>query len=348
MENIDFVKHNTGRREHFALSTVIASEGDHKYVKKVSVSKPSEAFIRTIAENHLLLKETYTSVNVCNCVLNDTGKELVFDFIDGKNFSTVLIEYVDAGDEEGLLEALLLFKSIVLDFDRLEIMQSSNITPGFIEVFGQYDGILPFAHVKVSNIDINFKNLIKGKNNNYTMIDYEWVYDFPIPLNYIIFRSVRAFFLHYCPAANRLCFLNDVLQTVLGIMPEEIEVFHKMEMNFASFVGNESNINTIQSASDDLLYFASKHPTIYIYGTGFYASNVVSILKFDKIDYKGFIISDGMPSLGSYFSRPVHFLSEVDLERDGVGIILALNKTNQDEVIDLLPKHIMDRVFLFQ
>lgn len=42
-----------------------------------------------------------------------------------------------------------------------------------------------------SNIDLIFENIILG--DKYTIIDYEWSLDFPVPIEYIMFRSVFTF-----------------------------------------------------------------------------------------------------------------------------------------------------------
>jgi len=344
---IDYVKHNTNRCSQYALSTTIETVNGRRQVKKFSTSDISTRFISTIESNYLLLKKAYNTVNICICIKGDNNKEIIFDFIDGRNFSFILTEFVNSGNKEQFLEALFLYKSIVLDFGAIKVMESDIITPEFVKIFGDYEGSRPFNHIEVSNIDVNFKNLIVNNNNSYTMIDYEWVFDFPIPLNYILFRSIDAFYQRYCSKAIQLYSREFVFSKVLNLSEKDINAFRKMEANFAKHVGNEAHLNKIQSGTGNLVEFSRKYSTIYVYGAGFFASSVNAILSSNGVDFSGFIVSDGTANPSAYYSKPVFYLSEIDLIKDDIGIILALNKANQDEVLKLLPQSCEDRIFLF-
>lgn len=65
------------------------------------------------------------------------------------------------------------------------------MTEKFKEVFGDVtlpDGLMAREY---SNIDLIFENVILG--DKYTIIDYEWSFGFPVPVEYIMFRSVFTF-----------------------------------------------------------------------------------------------------------------------------------------------------------
>ena len=47
---------------------------------------------------------------------------------------------------------------------------------------------------KEMNIDMSFDNIITDQTDNkYKIIDYEWVFPFPIPVKFVIYRAVVCF-----------------------------------------------------------------------------------------------------------------------------------------------------------
>ena len=80
------------------------------------------------------------------------------------------------------------------------------------------------------NIDLIFENIILG--HKYTIIDYEWSLDFPVPIEYIMFRSVFTFM--YVKNHNSL--IQRDLFSFLGFSEKEREIYMKMEENFQKYV----------------------------------------------------------------------------------------------------------------
>lgn len=61
-------------------------------------------------------------------------------------------------------------------------------TEAFVQVFG--DVTLPEGQKcrKVTNIDMIFSNVVL-EGDSWHLIDYEWTFDFPIPLNFVLYRT---------------------------------------------------------------------------------------------------------------------------------------------------------------
>ncbi|MBM7566464.1 rhamnan synthesis F family protein [Paenibacillus sacheonensis] len=78
--------------------------------------------------------------------------------------------------------------------------------------------------------------------------------------------------------------------------------------------------------------FILRHKKVFIYGTGDIASRYAANLVAEKIDFEGFIVSNGHRQQQELFNRPVYELTKDELDSD-IGIIVALNPVHQREVL---------------
>lgn len=99
--------------------------------------------------------------------------------------------------------------------------------------------------------------------------------------------------------------------------------------DFKDFCGLEEKI-----LSGALKVFCSKFSRILIYGTGFYAKKYKDIL----LNVEACIVSDGQKKADYFEGIPVMYLSEVK-ELDECGVVLCLNKKNQEEVLPVIKKY---------
>ena len=63
-------------------------------------------------------------------------------------------------------------------------------SPEFEQVFGQVELSKAVLAARFVDIDLIFENIIDC-NNSWQVIDYEWTFDFLIPINYIFYRAVK-------------------------------------------------------------------------------------------------------------------------------------------------------------
>ena len=107
-----------------------------------------------------------------------------------------------------------------------------------------------------SNVDLIFSNLIYGKDG-VTIIDYEWFFDFQIPIEFILFRSV----FHNALIDNLRKEDKERIYNTLHINEDDVEVFERMEYAFQAYVkGDELDFEKLHKvigqdvvSLDDLL-----------------------------------------------------------------------------------------------
>ena len=107
-------------------------------------------------------------------------------------------------------------------------------TDPFKEVFGDSEDVLSLQDTsyEVSNIDGLFENLMETEDGLYCM-DYEWVFDFPIPEKFLKYRDLLYFYRRYERVLN---VKEEDLYAHFGITGGELQIFDGMEKAFQSYV----------------------------------------------------------------------------------------------------------------
>jgi GT2 family glycosyltransferase len=150
------------------------------------------AHIENICANGTLLEKTYTSIKTAKTWMKD-GK-LYGEFIDGRLLSDYYIDLLKNDDKEGFLK--------LLDTHLGHLITGDNSCPfepsgGFAEWFGS--GGAEFSGqpaLKFVNLDATDGNIIFENNdfNKPYFIDYEWCFDFPVPVALLKFHIIDLLF----------------------------------------------------------------------------------------------------------------------------------------------------------
>ncbi|MBR1629509.1 MAG: hypothetical protein IJ679_09670 [Lachnospiraceae bacterium] len=120
-------------------------------------------------------------------------------------------------------------------------------TEAFKEIFGRLDYVGAAAiGANIDEIPDNFFVTSEGL----TLIDYEWVFSFPVPLRYIRFRSVYYFYVKHQSLIQRQSPEADNPNSdggeawfleLFGFDPEETAKWKQMEAQFQDFVHGPSH-----------------------------------------------------------------------------------------------------------
>lgn len=221
MEDILNVKYSVDRKEEYQIKTIICEESNVKYVIKEAYSSKAIPHIQNIYNNYNLLSNL--NMNIVECKLN--GERIKFPFLEGENFAQILLTNIELKDRASLEENLIAYKKLLFQENLIEY----KISHDFIEIFGFNNLEGHKSHI-YSNIDLNFENIIFSCNN-YHIIDYEWVYNFPIPLDYVMYRAITQFFNRYHSQISNFITLQEILG-IWDISSEYLPIFDKMEENF--------------------------------------------------------------------------------------------------------------------
>lgn len=220
-----FTKYNRERLPRFQIATkIIRTDAGGFIARKEPLSADAIEHIQTIYNNHSLLSDKFTTINLCQPALADNAIE--FEFINGNSFEKLLKEAINCQNKMQFMAIMHQYIAYVSSF--ISRKQETFVScDKFKEVFGEWEIDEPQDIIDIANFDMNFSNLIIS-DNGITQIDYEWVFAFPIPISLLFYRIV-------------FDYLNGIIKDYkLPISHEEI--FALFNLNFKHFKHYGTNI----------------------------------------------------------------------------------------------------------
>lgn len=231
--NIIYAKYNRERLDAFQISTLfIEDEAGKRFVLKKALNSKAQSHIENMYDTYKWLKRDFPqasivkSENINNCIK--------FDYLYGKSLDKLLVEAAVRDDHVQFDHLLKMYLEYARQFGTV-VLRDSMSNDFFLKLFGHNYAVLNQTEcVKVALIDLIFDNLIM-QEDHLTMIDYEWVYPFPLPLKYILYRSIYLFYYKYQDELRSFTPMDEVLKK-WGITESEITQFDKMEKSFQEYV----------------------------------------------------------------------------------------------------------------
>jgi len=210
------------------------------HVVKSAVTKEASAHVLRMRDWEKALTDVLESVSILDreCAVNEitdadeaTGT-LRFAYADGKSLEQTLDEMLADGKVQEVENVLLSFCRSLASNEKLKPFE---MTESFAEMFGTYPEWQQYGwnSLPVSDIDLVSQNILLSEKA--VVIDYEWTFDFPIPVEFLVFR----FLYFYLEAKNRTCAVQtqfSELYEKAGITREMKEIFLAMETGFQHWV----------------------------------------------------------------------------------------------------------------
>lgn len=233
MEQLIYTKYSDERSEKFSLYTQILKTNENKFVvRKYAETEEGKKHLQYINHVFNLLNDLYdnTAIKVNQCKVLEKGLE--FEYILGETYEQILDKKLMNDGVDAVITAFEEYFERVIEKSRL---QSFYMTDDFKKIFGECELPQKTLTLPVSDIDMITSNMLCNADGYY-LIDYEWSFTFPIPVNYLIYRT-----LHYymeCSIIRKP--LKEVgLYQRFGITKEEEKIFQKMEINLQKYISGE-------------------------------------------------------------------------------------------------------------
>lgn len=238
-----YTKYSNDRAPEFQIRTdILLKDNGEKAFIKSAVNEKACAHIERLFDIHNGLKQCFEkTIFVPNSIgRNENGCE--FQFIKGVSLEE-LLDASFVSDDYGVFQELY---STFLD--NIYLAANTKFEPGakYNEVFGEWKLEGEYDSMPMTNIDVIFPNVLV-KDGKWNIIDYEWSFDFPIPVKFVAFRAI-----HYYLSFGRE---KSVLQHIdmyekAGISEEEKEYFLECENNFQRWL--MSDYYSLWNANDDM------------------------------------------------------------------------------------------------
>ena len=222
-DKMDLIKIGAQRKEEFNIYTIIWSDGK---VSKSPISAKANDHIKRMVEGS---KHDIGKIRCLDAELKDDS--LYYDFINQKSCEYMILDFIAKNDKEKFFE---LIEDIydALFYNSFE--SDEYATEEFLKVFKEKSDIKFHCHEK-SYLDVILGNMfiIDGK---FTVIDYEWIYDFPIPLEYIFYRTFSYHF--YSSKSFREFTSFEEIFEHFNLDTENLKLFKRWELNFLGYILN--------------------------------------------------------------------------------------------------------------
>ncbi|GKS13978.1 hypothetical protein YDYSY3_49780 [Paenibacillus chitinolyticus] len=225
--NVIFAKYTRERLPNYQIATYFAMDQGKKIVLKKPLREEAEAHVVKMFETYNWLRTEYDSISLVECNLMD--RQVSFNFLDGESLDALLLDAVRKNDVGLFNELINSYLAYVRQFGVTRESKATIRAPFFDISF-----LEPVELIKIANIDLIFENLIMDQNT-FTMIDYEWVFECTIPLNYLLYRSFLLFYHKHREELGHFISLEELME-IWQINSSQITVFDSMEKAFQRYV----------------------------------------------------------------------------------------------------------------
>ena len=226
MQKTIYAKCSVERKEEYKIITRIFEEDGIKIVEKNAVSQKAKQHVERMAE--FVKNSPYQTENVVlvPCEKVEDGK-VRFPYIVGQRLDRVIDEAVKTEDWDAVWNDIALLKNIIMNVKETETFQ---MTDTFKEMFGEVEGLLGYVSAKNVSFDMVASNIVLA--DKIYIMDYEWTFDFAVPLKYILYRCILLNAALYVIPKEK----KKILMEMVDISEEECEIFLQMEIAFQKCV----------------------------------------------------------------------------------------------------------------
>lgn len=221
-----YAKFSNERSPEFAIRTVITEENGVRIVLKAAAKEAALPHIQAFPHRYEMLSALYRKAGFLPNRVTLAGDTAVFEYIDGKLLETTLMAFAD---KPSAFESM--WKSFL---ERIDLTADTLFagTEAFDRVFGNADALKGEKASSCADIDLIPANIMEY-GGAFHVIDYEWTFDFPVPVDYIKWRAA-VYFAQKLPEDAAV-----TEETLLRFIPDcgrKETVFRNMEEHFQQYM----------------------------------------------------------------------------------------------------------------
>lgn len=232
MKEVLYVKYANERDAKFSIRTEIIEDDGEKYVVKTPMTAAAVSHVDKMLDTYKKLSLIYQKAGyeMAHCRKQEQG--LRFEYIPGETLEDKWDGLLTEGKILSVEKEILEFaEEIRRMFGTAEFHASDQ----FCRIFGNVDLPQGMLCAEVSNIDMLAGNIILGASGKF-VIDYEWVFDFPVPVDFIIYRMVH-YYIAVGEDRKQLC--HRMLYEKCRIDKTLISMFDVMEKKFQEYIAGD-------------------------------------------------------------------------------------------------------------
>lgn len=242
------------RQKQFQIETYITQDGDEKQVVKKALTPECIEHIQGMQRYY----EKHRSANFLCPSRMISEKEVAFEFLQGKSLCNEMLEALAQRAEAKFISYLRIYDEIIRQ--NVQVVKGPFMAEnGFEEIFGNVAFENEIEYATGLNIDMAFDNIIRDESDgSYKIIDYEWVFPLNIPIKFVIYRAVLAFYTRNASAMKDIIDLGEIYGC-FDITDSETIVFDHMNEAFNAYVyGGQDGYNSSVIAYKKEVYDVKK------------------------------------------------------------------------------------------
>lgn len=231
--DVIYAKFSSDRDQRFRICTEIVKTSEGKKIKKMPLCEEAKTHVAKLNRIQIALRERFKDLDVSVVECIPDGDAMISPFVKGNTLAVLLEECISVGNKTESEKLLNRFKELIYaGSETKEFVPSDE----FCKVFGNVSFSRPMQVARVSDLDLNFDNIIV--NDTWNLIDYEWSFDFEIPQTYILYRSLLYWSVAY---GEKLGKSLEEWFSCFDISPGDVATFNEMEQSFQRYVYGDSD-----------------------------------------------------------------------------------------------------------
>lgn len=231
---IVYIKYNQARKKEFQLITTIEKEDGKLFVYKKAASRESEKFLRSLKDKYeVISKENFPFEAEKPTLFNSSAR---FNYLVDKTLDTLLFEAVLEKNKERVKGVFNEFKKIIFKIKTVDVFLDEE----FEKIFGKTDKKKNKC-IEIGALDLLLENIFTNKERP-KLIDFEWLFNFPIPLKYICFRTIINTYFKY--SSYNIAFLLPLKEVfkIFDISKSEEKDFLRYEYSFLVYAHKKDGV----------------------------------------------------------------------------------------------------------
>ncbi len=223
-----YAKFSDDRDRRFAIRTDIVQTKDGRNVVKRALFPEGRAHLQNMAACYDALREAFMRRGVLVGEMKGLSEDAVcFDYVEApETLESRAKHLLSQGKREEAFALVRRLAKLAEDLADRPFVWSAQ----FGETFGCADYPYADKSMQITDLDMVAENVLL-RDSQWSLIDYEWLYAFPVPVRFVTFRIWHYFIARALPEVPQI----DILLAE-GFSAEEVERFRMMEEHWQSYV----------------------------------------------------------------------------------------------------------------
>lgn len=230
-KEIQYVKLNQERKKEFRLLTQIVEQDGTVFVEKKAMCPEAVPFLKNLKKTG----DQQLPGNYENLACEYKDDAICYPFLQGDTLNGKIKKWAEKERLDKIEKALYKFYETYFKDKKQDVVYQ---TEEFCKVFGNYPGKKYYECIQPANVDLICANIFSEEDGK-KIIDYEWVFPFPVPVAFIMWRLIHELYSRIPRLSN--LYSEEQMMEKFGISYSDYEIFMQWTLHFVyEYVGSDS------------------------------------------------------------------------------------------------------------